>query len=213
MIIKTFTVGMFLTNCYVVACDSTKEAIIVDPGFSGYSEADVTLKFIEENALRLLSVVNTHGHPDHTCGNRNVKGKFRVPILIHEYDAYMLGESGKEIAAFFGFENPSPEADKLLHDGDAVTFGSCTLKVMHTPGHSQGSISLFGREGVFTGDTLFEGSIGRTDFPESSEKDILISLKKLTCLPDRLVVYPGHGPRTTIGGEKKNNPFLGWRES
>jgi len=210
MMVQMFTVGALFTNCYVVSCEQTREAIIIDPGFDDRSEAEKIFKFVDWKALRLKFVLNTHGHPDHTCGNDMVKEKFQGPILIHEYDAHMLGKLGKKIAGFFGFENSSPPADMLLRDGDLVKFGRITLKVMHTPGHSPGSISLIGEKEVFTGDTLFSGSIGRTDLLESSEANMKISLKKLSYLPDNFAVYPGHGPTTTIREEKRNNPFLQW---
>jgi len=207
MIVQMFTVGRF-TNCYVVGCEQTTEAILIDPGFDDHFEPEKIFKFVDENALTLRFIVNTHGHPDHTCGNGMVKKKFHAPIWIHEQDAYMLGKSGEKIAKFFGFENTSPPADMLLHDEDLVKFGKIILKVMHTPGHSRGGISLLGEKEVFTGDTLFAGSIGRTDFPESSELDMKFSLRELTDLPDHFVVYPGHGPVTTIGEQKRRNPFL-----
>lgn len=206
MKIQTFTVGKLLTNCYVVACPQTREAIIIDPGLETPAEAAKVFKFLEEAALKLKFIVNTHGHPDHICGNGTVKEKFKVPILIHEGDAHMLGTSA---VTFFGFKN-SPPADILLRDGDTISFGSLNLKVMHTPGHSPGSISLLGEKEVFTGDTLFAGSIGRTDLPHGSNKEMKNSLKKLIRLPDFFKVYPGHGPPTTIGEEKANNPFLSW---
>jgi len=208
MTIQMFTVGKLFTNCYIVACPETKEAIIIDPGFESVSEAEKVFKFIEEKALKPKFVVNTHGHPDHICGNGLVKGKFQTPILIHEKDAFMLGRLGRVIAKFAGFENSSPSADALLKDGDIISFGKINLKVMHTPGHSPGSISLVGKKEVFTGDTLFAGSIGRTDIPRGSVLDIKESLRKLACLPDDFKVYPGHGPTTTIGEEKRSNPFL-----
>jgi len=208
MTIQMFTVGKLFTNCYIVACPETKEAIIIDPGFESVSEAEKVFKFIEEKALKPKFVVNTHGHPDHICGNGLVKGKFQTPILIHEKDAFMLGRLGGVIAKFAGFENSSPSADALLKDGDIISFGKINLKVMHTPGHSPGSISLVGKKEVFTGDTLFAGSIGRTDIPRGSVLDIKESLRKLACLPDDFKVYPGHGPTTTIGEEKRSNPFL-----
>jgi glyoxylase-like metal-dependent hydrolase (beta-lactamase superfamily II) len=139
-----------------------------------------------------------------------MKERFNVPILIHEYDAHMLRKASNNIAEFFGFENSSPPADTLLHNEDLVKFGKIILKVMHTPGHSRGSVSLLGEKEVFTGDTLFAGSIGRIDFPESSEPNMKLSLRKLANLPNHLVVYPGHGPATTIGEEKRSNPFLQW---
>ncbi|NWG10485.1 MBL fold metallo-hydrolase [Candidatus Bathyarchaeota archaeon] len=208
MIVKMCTVGAFSTNCYVASCKQTREAAIIDPSFNSKFEAEKIFKFTDENALTIKLVLNTHGHPDHTCGNRIIKEKFCTPILIHENDAHMLGESGKGLAKFFGFENSSPPADVLLRDGDLVRFGKIVLRVVHTPGHSGGSISLLGTKEAFTGDTLFLSSIGRTDFPESSEQNMKASLKKLATLPDVFVVYPGHGPITTVGEEKRNNPFL-----
>jgi glyoxylase-like metal-dependent hydrolase (beta-lactamase superfamily II) len=203
-----FTVGKLFTNCYIAACPETKEAIIIDPGFESVSEAEKIFQFIEENALKLKFTVNTHGHPDHICGNGVVKRKFQTPILIHEKDAFMLGRLGKVVAKFIGFNYSSPSADALLKDGEFVRFGKTTLKVMHTPGHSPGSISLIGESEVFTGDTLFAGSIGRTDIPQGSVSDMKKSLRKLANLPDNFMVYPGHGPTTTIGEEKQSNPFL-----
>lgn len=208
MMVQLFTVGALMTNCYVVSCEQIREAIIIDPGFDNSREAEKIFKYLRENSLILKFVLNTHGHPDHTCGNGIVKGKFNVPILIHEFDASMLGERGKVVADFFGFRNFSPKPDITLDDGALVKFGKITLKVMHTPGHSRGGIALIGDKEVFTGDTLFCGSIGRTDFPESSELDMRVSLKKLAALPEHFTVYPGHGPITTIGEEKRSNPFL-----
>lgn len=208
MIVRMFTAGRFFTNCYVVGCGQTKEAIIIDPSFDDMFEAEKIFKFIDGEFSVMKLIVNTHGHPDHTCGNRAAKQKFHAPILIHEYDAHMIGKSGHKISGFFGFRDFSPPADELLHDKDLVKFGETSLKTMHTPGHSRGSISLLGEREVFTGDTLFAGSIGRTDFPESSNLEMKHSLKKLAALPDHLVVYPGHGPKTTIGEEKHRNPYL-----
>lgn len=208
LLTKMFAVGMLSTNCYVVSCRETRKAVIVDPGFGGQREAEEVFSFINDSGLELKFIVNTHGHPDHTCGNEVVKSRFHVPICIHEADAYMLGASGEATARYFGFDSVSPSADILLHDGDSVTFGDVTLKVVHSPGHSFGSIVILGETEVFTGDTLFAGSIGRTDFPGSSERELQLSLKKLLRLPDYFVVYPGHGPATTMGEEKRVNPFL-----
>jgi glyoxylase-like metal-dependent hydrolase (beta-lactamase superfamily II) len=210
MKIQMFTVGELFTNCYIVSCEQTKEAIIIDPGFNSRSEAEKIFKFINDGAFKLKYIVNTHGHPDHTCGNRMVKENFHTPILIHENDASMLGGTNKRIAELFGFIDSSPPPDTVLRDGDALKFGELTLKVLHTPGHSRGSITLIGKKYVFTGDTLFAGSIGRTDFPESSESDMKTSLKKLAALPKYFLVYPGHGPPTTIGAERQSNPFFRW---
>lgn len=208
MIIRAFTVGKLFANCYVLACQQESEAVIVDPGFDERQAAEQVFSFVMDNALEPKLIVNTHGHPDHTCGNGLVKQKFNIPILIHSGDAGMLGKEGEKIAELFGFENSSPEADILLEDDHVIKFGRAALKVMHTPGHSRGSISLTGERMVITGDTLFAGSIGRTDLPGASEGDMQLSLKKLASLPNDFAVYPGHGPATTIKKEKLNNPFL-----
>lgn len=209
MQINAFVVGNFDTNCYLVSCEATRMAMIIDPGFDNYAEAERIFKTIQENRLTLKSIANTHGHPDHVCGNGIVKETYKVPILIHESDAFLLEDSaGKEVAKVLGLRSFSPAADKLLRDGDKIKIGEVTLRVIHTPGHSSGSISLQAEKAVFTGDTLFAGSKGRTDFPDSSEKDMVCSLKKLANLPNDLVVYPGHGPTTSIGEEKRSNPFL-----
>ena len=199
---------MLSTNCYVVNCKDTLQAIVVDPGFISTSEAQEVISYIEGEKLELKFIVDTHGHPDHTCGNGAIKDKFHVPICIHEADGYMLSESGRDTARYFGYDCISPPADLLLHEGDYIKFGDVTLKVEHTPGHSEGSIVLIGETEVFTGDTLFAGSIGRTDFPASSNIHMQGSLQKLQRLPDYFVVYPGHGPVTKMGEEKRFNPFL-----
>ncbi len=203
-----FTVGDFLTNCYVVGCEETEEAIIVDPGFEAGRESHEIFRFIDTGFSRVKLILNTHGHPDHTCGNGMAKERFHAPILVHELDAHMLGDAGRVLPAFFGVRGSSPAADDMLCDGDLIEIGTSTLKIAHTPGHSRGSVSLVGDREVFTGDTLFAGSIGRTDFPESSEADIRKSLKWLADLPRDYIVYPGHGPKTTIGRECDTNPFL-----
>jgi hydroxyacylglutathione hydrolase len=205
---KMFTVGMLSANCYVVHCKDTLQAAVIDPGFGSQSEADEIINYITGNSLDLKFIVDTHGHPDHTCGNQALKDRLHIPICIHQDDAYMLGESGKETARYFGFNIVSPTADILLREGSYVKLGDVTLRVVHTPGHSFGSVVLLGETEVFTGDTLFAGSIGRTDFPGSSDVEMQASLRKLQSLPDYFVVYPGHGPVTTLGEEKRVNPFL-----
>lgn len=203
-----FTVGPLATNCYVVNCQDTLQAAVVDPGLASQHEVDEVTSYIVGNRLGLKFLVDTHGHPDHTCGSQALKERFHIPICIHKDDAYMLGESGKETALYFGFNCVSPPADILLREGSYIKFGDVTLRVLHTPGHSFGSVVLLGETEVFTGDTLFAGSIGRTDFPASSDREMQLSLRKLLSLPDYFVVYPGHGPKTTMGEEKRINPFL-----
>ncbi|NLE04810.1 MAG: MBL fold metallo-hydrolase [Crenarchaeota archaeon] len=208
MMVKKFVIGVFASNCYVVYCRDTKQAAFIDPGFRNLQEARDTILFVKQCELDIKFIINTHGHPDHSAGNGLLKEEFQAPICIHKDDAYMLGDSGKETFRFFGFDGISPPADILLNEGEYIKFGEVTLRVLHTPGHSQGSITLIGETEIFTGDTLFAGSIGRTDFPGSSDYQMQLSLKKLAQLPDYYTVYSGHGPRTTIAQEKNSNPFL-----
>lgn len=168
MIIKMLTVGALYTNCYIVGCAETKEALIVDPGFDREVEAQRILREVNQRDFQVRYIVNTHGPPDHISGNGVIKKATGAPILIHEYDAPMLARAGKSMAKLFGLRVESPPADKMLHDGYVIQIGGIRLKVIHTPGHSRGSISLLGDDVVFTGDTLFAGSIGRYDLPGGS---------------------------------------------
>ena len=192
MLIETFTVGMLSTNCYVVNSQQTKDSIIIDPGLEFSSEAQQILDYITRKALKVKFIVNTHGHEDHISGDAVFQEKFKVPIYIHKYDAHYIEGFGKGKFA----------ANVLLEDGSLIEFGGESLKVMHTPGHTPGSLCLIGKPIVFTGDTLFAGGIGRTDFPGGSVSDMRLSLQKLMRLPDNFLIYPGHGP-TSIMGEKK----------
>jgi hydroxyacylglutathione hydrolase len=200
MQIQIFNVGMLSTNCYVVNCTETREAIIIDPGFDYTREADQIIRYVDENTLKVKFIVNTHGHSDHIQGDTILKRTYGVPVCIHTLDEPFLKELGESI----------PPANVLLENGAVLKFGQITLKVMHTPGHTRGGISLVGEKLVFTGDTLFAGGIGRTDFAGGSDRDMRRSLEKLLCLPDNYVVYPGHGAVSTIGEEKRVNPFLRW---
>jgi glyoxylase-like metal-dependent hydrolase (beta-lactamase superfamily II) len=198
VIIKKFTVGMLATNCYVVSSQQTKEAVIIDPGLDFSSEAKPILDYITQEELKVKLIVNTHGHSDHINGDGVFQEKYEVPIYIHKYDAPSIEE----------FEKEKFPANVMLKDGSLIKFGEESLKVMHTPGHTQGSICLIGEELVFTGDTLFAGGIGRTDFPESSIGYMRVSLEKLVHLPDDFLIYPGHGDTSTMEKEKRVNPFL-----
>lgn len=191
MIIKRFAVGWLSTNCYVVGCEGTKEAVVIDPGLESDKQAQEILDFVKEKDLHIKYIVNTHGHSDHTAGNTIVKEATGAPILIHERDASCV------------------HADRKLRDGDVIHIGCLKLVVLHTPGHTKGGISLLVDNVVFTGDTLFSGAIGRTDFPGGSYQELIQSIRnKLLPLPDAVEVYPGHESPTTLGKEKKTNPFL-----
>jgi hydroxyacylglutathione hydrolase len=198
MQVHTYTVGVLSTNCYVVFSVQTREAIIIDPGLDLLSEAGQIVRFVDKSKLKVKFIVNTHGHSDHICGDRILKEKYGVPICIHTYDAHFLE----------GLDQAILPVNIFLEDGELIKFGKETLTVMHTPGHTSGGASFVGENLVFTGDTLFAGGVGRTNFPESSGIELRRSLRKLLCLPDDYVVYPGHGAISTIGEEKRANPFL-----
>jgi glyoxylase-like metal-dependent hydrolase (beta-lactamase superfamily II) len=195
--IKSFIVGLLATNCYVVS-EFNKEAIIIDPGFETKREFNKIEEFINENSLKVKLVINTHGHSDHISGNSFVQKNYDCPIGIHINDSHFLNniiESSRII---------------LLNEEDFLDFGKNLLRVIFTPGHTPGGISLIGNKVVFTGDTLFSKGIGRMDFPGGSREDMKRSLMKIMSLPEDYVVFSGHGVSTTIGEEKNNNMFLSW---
>lgn len=206
LIVKRLPVGLILTNCYIVGCEETKEGAIIDPG----GDAELILAAVEELGLTIKYVINTHGHFDHTLANKEVVEATGAKLAIHRADASLLKMGGG--AAWFGFRadaNPSP--DLFLEKGDVVILGKVKLKVLHTPGHSPGSISLYNEEEgmIFDGDVLFKMGIGRTDLPGGDYHTLIETIKnKLLTLPDETTVYSGHGPPTTIGQERKGNPFL-----
>lgn len=188
-------------NCYILGCDRTKEAVIIDPG----ADCDKIKNRLEEMKVSAKYILNTHGHGDHI----GVNEKFGLPVLIHQLDAPFLKNSIKNLSAMFGFNVSSPNANRLLEDRDIVKVGNLSLEIIHTPGHTPGSISIKCDNIVFTGDTLFCEGVGRTDLPYASEKDLFNSIReKLLILPDSTRIYPGHGPASTIGHERKHNPFL-----
>ncbi len=210
MIVRTLMVGPLQTGCYLVLDGETGPGAIVDPG----GDADRILDAAE--GIEIRYVINTHGHFDHIAANaevmRALSERQQVPpeLVAHEKALPLLAEDGG--AALFGFHVPSsPEPDRLVGEGDELVLGTSCLSVMHTPGHSPGSISLYcADEGlIFVGDVLFQRGVGRTDLPGGSWMTLIESIKdKLFALPDDTVVYPGHGPSTTIGAERRGNPFL-----
>ncbi len=204
MIIQKLLVGPMQANCYILGCEATRSALVIDPG----DEAARIIRFISENELRLDLIVNTHGHVDHIAANEELKEKTSAQLCIHSADADMLVNPQANLSFFIGTPVSSPAPDRILADGDILAVGTLHIEVIHTPGHSQGSICLLGEGYIFTGDLLFAGGIGRYDFPGSSYEDMVKSLKKVMTLDDDLIVYPGHGPATTIGDERRANPFL-----
>ena len=198
------TVGPIMANCYILGCERTKEAVVIDPGGD---EADILME-LAKHKLTVKYILNTHGHFDHVGGNKGMKEATGAEILIHSLDAPMLG--GASSMGFGMGVKPSPPPDRTIKDGDIITFGDITLSVIHTPGHTPGGVSFYGNNMIFVGDTLFAGSVGRTDFPGGNFDTLKKSIQhKLFVLADDVVVYPGHMGPTRIGVEKKYNPFVG----
>ncbi|MBA3035560.1 MAG: MBL fold metallo-hydrolase [Desulfobacterium sp.] len=204
MIIEDLIVGPIMSNCFIVGCETTKEAVVIDPG----DESNKILMVVAKHKLKVKYIINTHGHIDHVGGNKKLKEITGADLLIHSLDAPMLSCLSATGAAWGMNVEDSPPPDRMLKDGDEVKFGDITLKVIHTPGHSPGGISLYTDGCVFVGDTLFAGSIGRTDFPGGDYDTIISSIRnKLFVLGDNVRVLTGHGPETSIAIEKKFNPF------
>jgi glyoxylase-like metal-dependent hydrolase (beta-lactamase superfamily II) len=210
LIIKTLAVGPIMANCFVLGCEETLEAAVIDPG----DEPDRILRALAESNLTVKLIINTHGHFDHVGANKRLHEVTGAPILIHPLDAPMLSQLANSAAAWGMSADNSPPPGRELQDGDEVAFGKVVLQVLHTPGHTPGGVSLATEREVFVGDTLFAGSIGRTDFPGGSFETLKESIQqKLFNLNDDLTVYTGHGPETTIGVEKRTNPFVGEQAS
>jgi glyoxylase-like metal-dependent hydrolase (beta-lactamase superfamily II) len=207
MIFESCAVGPLEVNCYIVGCETSHEGIVFDPG----GDAELVVGMAQRLGLKIHTIINTHGHFDHIGGNSAVVKALGARLLIHQADAPMLSKSA-EVARRYGLQGEnSPEADEFLTDGMVIPFGSCSLKVLHTPGHTQGGCCLYFEDElkVITGDTLFADSIGRTDLPGGSHEQLLESIRlKLFTLPDDVTAYPGHGPHTTIGHEKRCNPYF-----
>lgn len=208
MLIKQMTVGSMAVCCYLVACEETKKGMVIDPG----GDHDKILAMIEREGVSLQYIVNTHGHPDHVCANGPVKKATGAAIVMHEDDARFFARP--EVENYFSMLGlpPSPPPDKLVKNGDILEVGSLSFQVLHTPGHTPGGICLYSAPHLFSGDTLFVGAVGRTDFLGGDLKLFIRSIReKLLSLPDDTVVWPGHGyggSRSTIGEEKHSNPYL-----
>ena len=206
--IQTIVSMPFAENTYVVWKSSGSDAIVIDPG----TEPDAILAFLRERELGVVAILNTHGHADHIAGNADLKAAFpHAPLIIGAGEAELLTNPRLNVSRSFGFDVTSPPADRLVREGDTLVFAGLTLDILEIPGHSPGHIVFVVRneQTVFGGDVLFRGSIGRTDFPGGSFTLLAEGIRgKLYKLPKETVVYPGHGPVTTIGHESETNPFV-----
>lgn len=203
--VEPLIVGPLFSNCYIVWDNELKQGVIIDPG----DDADIILKRVKELGIRIKYLLATHGHFDHVGAVAPLKRDLQAEFLSHEGDFFFV-EEGKDTAHRWGIEiEQPPKPDRFIKNGDKIKFGKFEFIVLHTPGHSPGGVSFLYDRMLFSGDTLFQGSIGRTDFRKGSFTDLSLSIKNhLYTLPDDTIVYTGHGPITTIGEEKKYNPFI-----
>jgi hydroxyacylglutathione hydrolase len=202
LIVKKLVVGNYGENCYIVGSAQNADGIVIDPGDQGHD----ILREIDHAGLNIVTVVITHGHFDHVGAVKQVAEATGAQVVIHTDDSWAM-----KSRSLVRMMMPSmlPDGIRLLVDGDRITCGELEFEVLHTPGHTPGGICLQGCGIVFTGDTLFHRSVGRSDFPRGNNRDLINSIRtRLMTLPDDTVCYPGHGPETTIGYERKNNPFL-----
>jgi hydroxyacylglutathione hydrolase len=201
---RRFILGVLASNCYVVW--SNQAAGVIDPGGS----VDQVIQFIAASGLKPEWILNTHGHCDHIAGNAALQKRYAVPLLIHAADQAMLLSPTANLSAFMGEPVISPAATRTLADGETVWLGETSLRVIATPGHTRGGISLYTPDLLFAGDALFKEGIGRTDFPGGDYRQLVTGIReRLFCLPPATVVLPGHGEATTIGHELACNPYLG----
>ena len=208
MIVKQIIVGSMAVCCYIVACEKTGKAAVIDPG----GDEKKILAEIKDKGYQVEYIIATHGHPDHVCGNRVIQEATGAKIVMHRLDSLFFNKP--EVLSYFsmlGLE-PSPPVDREVEEGESIEIGTVSLKVIHTPGHTPGGMCLYNAPDLITGDTLFVGGLGRTDFPGGSHEELLHSITtKLLVLPVETVVWPGHGyggSRSTIGEEKDSNPYF-----
>jgi len=205
MILKTLIVGELETNCYILGDEDNKMGMVIDPG----GDFKLIEKSLSELNLEIKYIVLTHGHSDHIVALSELKKKTGAQILIHKEDAEMLANPENNLSVFSYNPFSAPVADRLLKDKDTIRIGQMELEVLHTPGHTNGSISLYTDKIIFSGDLIFYGSVGRTDLPGGSNQKLFRSIQdKILNKTDDTVIYPGHGPATTVGEERRNNPFL-----
>lgn len=208
--VQAFTFNPFGENTYLLF-DETKECVVVDPGCHNYEERKILKDFIEAQQLKVVHLLNTHAHIDHVLGNEFIKRTYNVKLHLHQKDLPLLNNAASR-AEYYGFPNyEGSTVDVFIEEGDKITFGNSTLNILFVPGHAPGHVAFVNVEQniCISGDVLFKSSIGRTDFPLCSYEDLQKSIRtKLYTLPAEVVVYPGHGITTTIGFERKHNPFI-----
>jgi len=209
MKVDRLVLGEFENNCYIArSSDEASDCLIIDTGL----DVQPLLKFLERGKLTPAAVILTHGHIDHIAGVETLRTKYpSILVYIHKLDAEMLGDANVNLSILAGSPLTAGKADHLIDEGDIIDKAGIQLLVIHTPGHTPGGICLYSEKGgiIFVGDTLFAGSIGRTDFPNGNMRQLIKGIKhKLFALPEETIAYPGHGPETTIGREKAGNPFL-----
>lgn len=205
MEIMRLPLGIYQANCYILNDENTKETAVIDPG----GDFEEIKNYIEAKRLKIKYIILTHGHGDHIGALTELKEYSGADVCIHREDQDMLRSSRMNFTAEMGYPPVEMSAEKLIEDGDSLELGDTRLEIIHTPGHTKGGICIYCNAGLFSGDTLFAGSIGRTDLLGGSFTEIIASIKeKLLVLPDNTVVYPGHGPSSSIAIEKKRNPFL-----
>ena len=203
--VEPLIVGPLFSNCYIIYDDKEKQGAVIDPG----DDADNILGAVKELGIKINYILATHGHFDHVGAVAPLRKELKAEFLAHKGDFFFL-EDGENAARRWGvdIEQP-PKPDRFIEDGDKIKVGKFELEVIHTPGHSPGGVNFLYDRMLFGGDTLFQGSIGRTDFRKGSFEDLAKSIRtRLYNLPDDTIVYTGHGPNTTIGSEKRHNPFV-----
>lgn len=197
--------GVYAANCYIIYSKTTKNGIVIDPG----GDVDGIVGFIKREDLEVKDIILTHGHGDHIGGVIDLKKALNADVMIHKEDAELLVDGNKNLSATMPMGSIEIEPDKLLEHGDIIEFGDLQAEIIHTPGHTKGCMCIKVGDNIITGDTLFAGSIGRTDLPGGDHETIIRSIKeKLMIYPDDVEVFPGHGGSSTIGREKATNPFL-----
>ncbi len=204
MTVKTLSLGDLQTNCYILTDDETSSAVIIDPG----AESEKIIQNISSMSLKVEYIILTHSHFDHTGALDDIKEYTNAKIVIHKSEEKCISDENLSLSGVFGYSTPKSTADITVSDNDTLPFGNDKLKFIHTPGHTVGSMCILIKDIMFSGDTLFYLSMGRTDFPGGSNAQMRDSLKALSGLSPDIRVYPGHGDSTTIGFEASNNPFM-----